>query len=199
MAHWEKSKTKEQKETEKLGKIGRAMFDWTEDIVFAICLATIFLTFCFRIITVEGASMAPNYNEGDMVLATSFSINVKQGDVIIVNNTGSKLGPIIKRVVATQGQKVEFDNEKGTVLIDGKVLDESQYGIEDGITEISWDNYEALTFPATVPEGCVFVLGDNRRISKDSRYSDVGMIDERKILGKAMIKVFPFNDVGSAK
>ena len=104
--------------------------------------------------------------------------------------------PIIKRVIALPGQVVDIDNDTGMVSVDGEVLDESAY-TENGLT-VSY-GADMMTFPQTVPEGCVFVLGDNRVISKDSRYLAVGMVDSRNILGKVEVRIFPFDRIGKAK
>ena len=107
--------------------------------------------------------------------------------------------PIIKRVIATEGQTVDFDYEAGAVLVDGQPVDETQFGLENGITEEPYSSFELLEFPQTVPEGCVFVLGDNRAVSEDSRYLDVGMIDTRNILGKAVFHLLPLKSLGPVK
>jgi len=178
------------------GRFTKSAFEWMEDLTFMLVLVAIIFTFILRLITVDGTSMLPNYSDGDRVLVTGDIISVKQGDVVIINNVLG--GPIIKRVIATEGQTVDFDAKNKTVLIDGVPLDDSRFGVQNGITEISWSNYNMLEFPATVPEGCVFVLGDNRVLSLDSRFADVGMIDTRNILGKALIKVFPLNEISLA-
>lgn len=161
-----------------------SVFEWAEEFVIAIVAIFIIFTFIFRIITVDGESMEPNYLNGNRVLVSSNSMNITQGDVVIIVNVLD--GPIIKRVIATEGQTIDIDENSGSVIVDGQVLDNTQFGVENGITFPAYSNYIATEFPATVPEGCVFVLGDNRTVSKDSRYSEVGMIDERNILGKAI-------------
>lgn len=178
------------------GRFTKSAFEWMEDLTFMLVLVAVIFTFILRLITVDGTSMLPNYSDGDRVLVTGDIIGVKQGDVVIINNVLD--GPIIKRVIATEGQVVDFDAQNKSVLIDGVPLDDSQFGVQNGITEISWSNYNMLDFPATVPDGCVFVLGDNRVLSLDSRFADVGMIDTRNILGKALIKVFPLNEISLA-
>ena len=178
------------------GKFTKSAFEWMEDLTFMLVLVAVIFTFVLRLITVDGTSMLPNYSDGDRVLVTGDIIGAKQGDVVIINNVLD--GPIIKRVIATEGQVVDFDAQNKSVLIDGVPLDDSQFGVQNGITEISWSNYNMLEFPATVPEGCVFVLGDNRVLSLDSRFADVGMIDTRNILGKALFKVFPLNEISVA-
>ena len=85
------------------------------------------------------------------------------------------------------------------MYIDGEALNETQFGIENGITFHPYDGYEALVFPQTVPKGCVFVLGDNRTVSRDSRYAEIGMIDTRHIMGEAVFTLYPFDRFGFVK
>ena len=85
------------------------------------------------------------------------------------------------------------------LLQDGQPVDETQFGLENGITDLPYSSFEVLEFPQTVPEGCVFVLGDNRSVSEDSRYQRVGMIDTRNILGKALVRIFPLDRIGLAQ
>ena len=172
----------------------RLIFEWAEDLVIAVAVVTLFFTFITRVVSVDGASMNPNYQNGDRVLVTAHSFRVEPGDVVIV--TKADAVPMIKRVVAVAGQTVDFDNAQGAVLVDGVPFDDSAYGIPTGITKISWSNYQALNFPVVVPKDSVFVLGDNRALSKDSRYAEVGMIHNSSILGTAFLKIFPFDRFG---
>lgn len=172
------------------GKRTRIVLEWVEDLVVAVVLIAVIFTFLFRVITVTGTSMAPNYNDGDRVLVVNAFSDAKPGDVVVITNVLSE--PIIKRVIATQGQTVGFDVETKSVLINGQPIDETEFGLKNGITELPYSSLQVLEFPTVVPAGCVFVLGDNRGVSEDSRYKVVGMIDERNILGKAIFKIFPF-------
>ena len=160
----------------------RSMYEWLEEIVFALVAVILVFTFLFRVVTVTGKSMLQNFVEGEMVVVT----NVLEE-------------PIIKRVIATEGQTVDIDYDTGTVYIDGEALNETQFGIENGITFHPYDGYEALVFPQTVPKGCVFVLGDNRTVSRDSRYAEIGMIDTRHIMGEAVFTLYPFDRFGFVK
>ena len=178
------------------GKGSRIILEWIEELVIAIVLIAVVFTFLFRIITVTGTSMIPNYNDGDRVLVVSNPLQISQGDVVVIINVLEE--PIIKRVIATEGQTVDFDRELREVTIDGVPVDETKYGVEPGITEVPDYPGQMLEFPQTVPEGCIFVLGDNRAVSEDSRYKIVGMIDERNILGKAVFNIFPFSKIGPA-
>ncbi len=177
-------------------KLFCSVLEWTETIVVAIIVVSAVFTFLVRIITVDGSSMKPNYHNGDRVLVSGLSGSVQQGDVVIVINALDK--PIIKRVVATAGQTVDFDPALGEVTIDGTPLFGEAFGIENGITLLPAYS-DVLEFPQTVPEGCVFVLGDNRGNSTDSRFSEVGMVDTRNILGKVIFNLYPFSQAGVVK
>ena len=155
----------------------------------AVVLVAVVFTFLARVITVDGRSMEPTYHNGDRVLVTNLAGAPQQGDVVIVVNALEE--PIIKRVVATEGQTVDFDPVLGEVLVDGAALPGSVFGIEDGITFVPDVPGQVLEFPQTVPEGCVFVLGDNRNDSDDSRDPDLGPVDTREILGRAVALLFP--------
>ena len=135
--------------------------------------------------------------KGEKVVVTNLGHDIEQGTVVVVTNVLEE--PIIKRVIATEGQTVNIDYDTGTVYIDGEALNETQFGIENGITFHPYDGYEALVFPQTVPKGCVFVLGDNRPVSRDSRYAEIGMIDTRHIMGEAVFTLYPFDRFGFVK
>lgn len=173
---------------------GAALLDWVEELVFAVVLIAVVFTFFFRVVTVSGSSMYPSYLDSDRVLVSSIPGAVEPGDVVVIVNVLEE--PIIKRVVATQGQQVDFDEELGAVLIDGMPLDEEAFGLENGVTYLPYSPEGVMDFPQQVPEGCVFVLGDNRLVSEDSRFEEIGMIDERNILGKAIFRLFPPQRLG---
>ena len=171
-------------------------YEWLEALISSLIVVVLLFTLLFRIVNVSGPSMLPTLQSNDRVLLTSYFYQPKQGDVVVITHTAKLQEPIIKRVIATEGQTVDFDYNAGTVLVDGQVVDETQFGLENGITGEPFSSFQLLEFPQTVPEGCVFVLGDNRAVSEDSRYQDVGMIDKRNILGKAVLHLFPFQDFG---
>lgn len=175
----------------------RSVFEWTETVVMAIVLVAVFFTFAVRVITVDGGSMQPTYHNGDRVLVSALGEPAEQGDVVIVINTLKD--PIIKRVIATEGQTVDFDPVQQEVVVDGNTIPGARFGIENGITGVQDAPERFLEFPQTVPEGCVFVLGDNRQFSTDSRFLEVGMIDRRNILGKVIFNLYPFSKPGTTK
>lgn len=172
----------------------KTLYEWLEEIVIALTLVILVFTFLFRVVTVTGESMLPNFVEGQKLIVTNLGHSVEQGTVVVITNVLNE--PIIKRVIATEGQTVDIDYETGTVYVDGEAVDETQFGLENGITTRPYSTLEAMVFPQTVPEGCVFVLGDNRSVSKDSRYTEVGMVDTRHILGEAVFTLYPFDRFG---
>ena len=172
----------------------KTLYEWLEEIVIALTLVILVFTFLFRVVTVTGESMLPNFVEGQKLIVTNLGHSVEQGTVVVITNVLNE--PIIKRVIATEGQTVDVDYETGVVYVDGEAVDETQFGLENGITTRPYSTLEAMVFPQTVPEGCVFVLGDNRSVSKDSRYTEVGMVDTRHILGEAVFTLYPFDRFG---
>ena len=166
-------------------------YEWLEALISSLIVVVLLFTLLFRIVNVSGPSMLPTLQRNDRVLLTSYFYQPKQGDVVVITHTAKLQEPIIKRVIALENQTVDIDFETGTVYVDGQALDESAY-IENGITTQPSD----YTYPLTVPPGHLFVLGDNRAVSNDSRSSAVGMIDERYVLGKAEFVVFPFSRFG---
>ncbi len=168
--------------------------DWIETIVMAFVIVTVVFTFAARVVTVDGASMEPNYYDGDRVLVTSLDGEAKAGDVVIIVHALEET--LIKRVVATEGQVVDFDNELGELIVDGQVVNGEVYGTRNGITFAPENVGDTMDFPQTVPEGCVFVLGDHRDDSTDSRKPSVGMVDRRNILGRVVFNLYPMSKIG---
>ncbi|MDD5953110.1 MAG: signal peptidase I [Oscillospiraceae bacterium] len=175
-----------------------ASFDWVESLIIAIIVVGVVFTFVFRIVTVSGTSMVPNLQNNDRIIVSSWFYQPKQGDVVVLKKTVGLNEPIVKRVIATEGQTVYLDYDHGEVYVDGKKLDETEY-LGEMKTYRPQTSEILIAMPeggVTVPEGHIFVLGDNREVSLDSRYEKVGMVDTRYILGKAQLKLFPFNRFG---
>ena len=158
-------------------------------------MAVVF-TFLCRVITVDGISMEPTYHHGDRVLATQLAGEPRQGDVVII--IGALEEPIIKRVVATAGQTVGFDPEKGGAHRRRGAPSGSAFGLENGVTFVPDYPGQVLEFPQTVPAGCVFVLGDNRQHSEDSRFRGGGHGGHSEHLGKVFFQLYPFSQFGFA-
>ncbi len=173
--------------------------DWRKNIVLYIhdliyLLAGIMILFLlvFRVIVVSGSSMYNTLLDGDYLLLLSnvFYQEPEQGDVVVISKESFDNGkPIVKRVIATEGQSVDIDFERGIVYVDGTALE------EDYIYTLTTVD-EGMEFPLTVEEGCIFVLGDNRGVSLDSRNPSIGQIDIREVLGKAMFLMYPGDHYG---
>ncbi len=178
-------------EEQKEGGWAREAYDWLQILVGALIAIVLVFTFLGRITPVEGSSMVPTLQHGDVMLVRSAGYTPRAGDVVVLTKAfDAAKGPIVKRVVATGGQTVEIDYGAGLVYVDGAPLDEP-YILED--MREPW--YGGLTH-VTVPEGSVFVMGDNRNGSNDSRDETLGPVDQRCILGKVELVLFPFQDFG---
>ncbi|MCH3972046.1 MAG: signal peptidase I [Oscillospiraceae bacterium] len=173
----------------------RSCYEWADALIIALMVVVLGFSFFLRVVNVSGPSMQPTLYSGDKVLLTSFCKPLERGDVIVVQHSTKSGDPIIKRVIATEGQTVNIDTT-GKVSVNGVALNESTYLSKDVKTE---PEGTAVKYPLTVPAGKVFVLGDNRSISMDSRSSEIGLIDQSNILGKAQAVLFPFSQFGKIK
>lgn len=165
------------------------IYDWMQSLVFALIICIIVFVFIFRIVDVSGNSMNPTLLNGDKLVVSDVFYKPKQGDIVIFRKDEYKAEALVKRVIATEGQTIEIDFDRGRVYVDGELLDEP-YIAEPTRNQIDFQG------PQTVPEGCVFVMGDNRNASSDSRKAEIGMVDERLIVGKVLLRVFPFDSIG---
>lgn len=184
--------------TKKQSSFKNDVFEWLEIVVSAVVMLVILFTFVFKVVTINGNSMKNTLFNGQKLIISNINYTPKRGDIVVIskeaNNNSDGLidESIIKRVIATEGQVVDIDFQKGIVFVDGVALSEPYVRTP---TNLSYD----IQFPVVVKSGCVFVLGDNRNDSTDSRSSligDMGMIDTRYILGKALYRIFPFNTAG---
>ena len=163
----------------------RETYDWIQCLLVALLICVLIFMFCVRVIDVIGASMNPTLYNGEKMLVSGLFYKPKVGDVVVFKKDEydpNKL--LVKRVVAVEGQEINMDFENGIVYIDGVAI------AEDYISEPTYNKLDFIG-PKTVPEGCVFVMGDNRNASIDSRKSEIGMLDNRLILGKAYCVVYP--------
>jgi len=168
---------------------------YLHDFIHLLAIVMVVFLFLFRIVIVSGSSMYSTLWNGDWLLVTGsvFSNEPEQGDIVVASKSSFNSGePIIKRVIATEGQTVDIDFEKGIVYVDGVALEESYINTSTTLNL-------GTEFPLTVAEGCVFVMGDNRNNSTDSRSPEIGQIDCREIIGKAIILFLPGTDNGSVE
>ena len=171
---------------------GQGMLEWYEALISAALVLVLIFSFFFRIIQVDGSSMVPTLVNGDKLIVWGAGYTPQRGDVVIVDSYTSYGKPLVKRVIAKGGDTISIDYDSGMVMVNGEVLQ------EDYIAEPTYLGYD-VTFPYTVPEGTVFVMGDNRNQSLDSRSTYVGCIDERDILGRVLLCFMPFTDFGVVK
>lgn len=205
--------------------VGREIFEWAYSIIIAIIIAFLIKGFLFDIVRVDGPSMSPTLTHNDRLIITKLGYKPEAGDIIILDSNYSdreeyydavaqtegkeelssfrkftesfslpkSLSKIyyVKRIIATEGQTVDLID--GKVYVDGKELDEPYYSGE------TYSIDSTVVYPFTVSEGCVFVMGDNRGNSLDSRASKLGEVNKNAILGKAQIRIWPLNNLGKTK
>lgn len=160
----------------------RNIYDFASILVSAVLAVCLIFTFVFKISAVDGDSMNNTLHNGDKVLITARDWTIERGDIVVISQPNAFNKVLIKRVIATEGQTVEINGKTHQVIVDGAVLEEP-YIAQPLIVQGTWN------YPVTVPEGCVFVMGDNRNRSTDSRDSAVGMIDTRYIVGEAIYRI----------
>ena len=167
----------------------REAYEWIQALVCSVLAVVLVFTFAIRLIGVDGHSMLPTLQDGDRLLVLNSTLcgRYKQGDIVVLRKESFLPTPIVKRVIATEGQVVDIDFSAGAVYVDGEMLH------EDYIREQTYLE-EGTVFPLTVPEGSVFVLGDNRNHSSDSRDIRLGTVDERYIIGRAVFLALPGAD-----
>ena len=181
-----------QQEEETRGRFHSELFDWGEALLISLTVVIVIFVFFVRIIGVSGESMVPTLHDGDQMLVSNVGYTPEKGDVVVLTKDSFLPVPIVKRVIATEGDTVDINFETGEVSVNGVVQDEP-YIAEETFT------YFDVDFPQTVPENCIFVLGDNRNNSTDSRYSGLGLVDTRYLLGKVLWRIYPLNSFGSVE
>ena len=183
----------------KKGKQEKEKLTWQQsltlyihDLIYMLAVVMVVFLLVFRIIVVTGSSMKQTLIDGDylLLLSNTFYREPQRGDIVVISKKSFDDGkPIFKRVIATQGQTVDIDFDAGIVYVDGTPQQEPYINTPTFLNE-------GTQFPLTVEEGCIFVLGDNRGVSRDSRDPVIGQIDKREVLGKALYLLFPGTDGG---
>ena len=178
-----------QPEPEPKVNVKREILDWAVAIVVAIVIALVIRTFVFTLVRVDGPSMQPTLHHGDTLYVNRFLYQPKAGDIIIFRPPNSMKTPYVKRVIATEGQVVDIDAAAHTVTVDGVTLQEDY--IKDALLSAG-----TMHYPYEVPQDCVFVMGDNRNNSRDSRDATVGAVPKKNIIGHALFRLLPVRDIG---
>ncbi|MDO4945253.1 MAG: signal peptidase I [Ruminococcus sp.] len=172
------------------------ILEWCESFVFAMFIVILIFTFFFRIVKVEGESMTDTLQDKDRLIMTHLNYTPEKDDIVVINSTFLNK-TIIKRVIGTEGDHVTVDYNSNTVTVNGeKIADEhiKEVMFDTGLFDPSYKTSEGV-YEYDVPEDYIFVMGDNRNGSKDSRY--IGFVEEDSVLGKAVFRLFPFNAFGS--
>ncbi len=165
-------------------------YDWIQCLASALIVCVVVFIFVVRVIDVKGTSMYPTLNNQDKMLVSDLFYTPEVGDIVVFRK--EEYDPdkaLVKRVIATEGQEINIDFDKGIVYVDGVAIE------EDYINELTKTKLDFIG-PQTVPEGCVFVMGDNRNMSTDSRKTEIGMVDSRLIIGKVYCVIFPLTSFG---
>ena len=171
-------------------KSRREIYDWIYCLSVALITCVVIFAFFIRLIDVRGTSMNPTLNNNDKMLVSGLFYEPKVGDVVVFKK--DEYDPeraLVKRVIATEGQVINMDFDNGIVYVDGVPIE------EDYIMEPTTNKIDFIG-PQTVPENCVFVMGDNRNASTDSRDKRIGMVDARLIIGRAYCVIYPTNEIG---
>ena len=182
-------------EQEKQTAKGRDLYEWVQSLVGSVLIVVAIFTFVIRMMGVDGHSMLNTLQHGDRLLVVNSLLyhDYKYGDIVILRKNGVfDDDPIVKRVIAVEGQTVDIDFTEGIVYVDGEVLEEAYIREPTYVAE-------GTEFPLTVPEGSIFVMGDNRNGSSDSRDYRLGTVDTRYVIGKAAFLIYPGPDYVTEK
>ena len=167
----------------------KELLDWAVSIVVALAIALFIRQFIFTLVRVDGPSMQPTLHHNDTLYVNRFMYTPEVGDVIIFRPRNNPETPYVKRIIALEGQEVVVDASEGAVYVDGKELEED-YISEELISA------GTMKYPYVVPEDHVFVLGDNRNNSRDSRDASVGAVSRDSIIGEVLFRLLPISDFG---
>ena len=169
--------------------LAQTLVDFVSVIASSIVAIMIIFTFVFRIVGVSGPSMMETLQDGDWLIVSAFITEPERGDIVIITQPNAFNEPIVKRVIAIEGDTIDIDFENATVKINGKIINEPYLGSPTSIDEGAWQ------YPITLKEGQVFVMGDNRMHSSDSRSPDIGLIEEHYILGQVLMRFSPITEI----
>ena len=171
----------------------REAYDWIQSLISALLICVLVFVFVTRIMDVHGTSMVPTLHNGDKVLVSGLFYEPARGDIVVFKKASyDDNKALVKRVIAVEGDVVNIDFDRGIVYVNGEAVEEDYI---DVLTTTKID----FIGPQTVPENCLFVLGDNRNASTDSRDKRIGMVDKRLVIGKALMIIYPFDHFGGVE
>ena len=172
-------------------KARREAYDWIQSLISALLICVLVFVFVIRIMDVNGTSMVPTLENGEKLLVSDLFYEPRRGDVVVFSKDSYDPDKaLVKRVIAVEGDVVNIDFDNGIVYVNGEAIEEDYL---DVLTKTKLD----FIGPQTVPENCVFVMGDNRNASTDSRDKRIGMVDKRLIIGKVLLVIYPFSSFGT--
>lgn len=184
-----------------------SLLEYFEILVFSLTFVVLLFTFCVRLCQVSGDSMRETLIDGEKLLVSNVFYEPECGDIIVLHQTGMYLNePVVKRVIAVGGEKIQIDFDTWTVTVTDKqgntrVLEED-YAFFDPMREAMYNAHRSdydFSEPMAIPEGYIFVMGDNRYNSLDSRFDDIGLVDQRRVLGKVIYRLTPFDKMGTVE
>lgn len=180
-------------EAEEAVNVHKEAYEWIQCVVVALICCVLVFVFIARVIDVVGNSMVPTLEWYDKVIITRLAGDYERGDIVVLRKDTFRDEPIVKRIIAVEGQTIDIDFENGIVYVDGEALDEPY------VNELTYEpeDFESYEHPLVIPEGCVFVMGDNRNNSTDSRRETIGCVDTRYIMGKVIFRILPFDKMGA--
>ena len=185
------AKTKEQLTPEVQAR--REAYDWIQSLISALLICVLVFVFVVRIMDVNGSSMVPTLKNGDKVLVSGLLYEPARGDIVVFKKDSyNDNKALVKRVIAVEGDTVNIDFDNGIVYVNGEA-------VEEDYLDVSTNTKLDFIGPQTVPANCLFVLGDNRNASTDSRDKRIGMVDKRLVIGKVLLVVYPFSDFGGVE
>lgn len=187
-------------EDKKKGGFIKSLYEWIDSFVVSFIIVVLVFTFFLGKVRVDGDSMKETLHDDDQLIVSDFLYKPERGDIVIISRNPENISeeeekktrqPIVKRVIAVEGDTIQI-TEDGKVLLNDKELDEpyiKDYALNLGTPQ------EHLLGKETVPENCIFVMGDNRHNSHDSRTNDIWMVDRRYVLGKVLFRLYPFEQI----
>ncbi len=181
---WVEFNQPEDDEIKPAGVVMKYLYDTVDSIKGAVLVVFLVFALCIRVVGVDGDSMNPTLNSGDWLAVNSALTDFDRGDIVVVAQPWERNVPIIKRVIAVGGDTIDINFRTHEVFVNGVLIDEPYIAQP---TSLRYD----VEFPLTVDEDKLFVMGDNRNDSLDSRSSTIGLIDERYVLGKAFLRFLP--------